>query len=317
VVARGNYDQRVDFMGDFSAAFNSMIEQLDARSKELMDNMEKLKKQSQSLSQMNVLLTSITAATSQMIIVASLEKHEVLYHNFAARDMVYDAFVEALFKNLPDANMAEGMNELPWEIGDQTFYYVVQYYPLEWMDQNSIAFLMTDISADKYRLQQLENVAYRDELTGLFNRFHGMNRLTEIRESRNPFTLCFIDLDNLKYINDQFGHKEGDFYIVTASRLLKSLSAIVARIGGDEFMAILPGITKEESEEKCSLLNDQLLKIVLDAEKPYTCSMSYGSVYCGANETMSVSEILSVADERMYTFKKSRKKARAIETAPH
>jgi diguanylate cyclase (GGDEF)-like protein len=231
--------------------------------------------------------------------------------------MVYDTFIEALFETLPQEDMTEGMNELPWEIDGQTYYYVVQYYPLEWMDQNSIAFLMTDISADKYRLQQLENVAYRDELTGLFNRFHGMNRLTEIREEKSPFTLCFIDLDNLKYINDTFGHKEGDFYIVTASRLLKGLSPIVARIGGDEFMAILPDVSKEDSEAKCALLNESLQQIVLDAEKPYSCSMSYGAVFCDSTEVMSVSEILSVADERMYTFKKSRKKARAVETAPH
>jgi PleD family two-component response regulator len=99
--------------------------------------------------------------------------------------------------------------------------------------------------ARQKREGQLENQSTTDELTGVDNRrgflIHGEQLLNVARRSGQPVAIVFVDLDRFKQINDTFGHAEGDRALVaTAAVLRRSLreTDIVARIGGDEFVAL-------------------------------------------------------------------------------
>jgi diguanylate cyclase (GGDEF)-like protein len=119
-------------------------------------------------------------------------------------------------------------------------------------------------------------------------------------------------MDNLKYINDKHGHSEGDEYIINVAKSLQKFSndAVVCRLGGDEFMLLVQDIKHDEAHIRmndiCTMIqNDEYLK-----GKEYFYSVSFGVIYVDENNTLTESEILSIADERMYEHKKARKRNR-------
>ena len=152
---------------------------------------------------------------------------------------------------------------------------------------------------------QLENHAFRDPLTGLFNRRYIMEILIIMAAEKKQFSLCFADLDNLKYINDKIGHAMGDSFIIDAGKQLETVfhSGIAARVGGDEFMILLPGMSEADAE-KCMESVCAALKDYGKREGGETRTvMSYGIVDIKEGNTLSVSRIMARADKKMYTMK--------------
>lgn len=146
-----------------------------------------------------------------------------------------------------------------------------------------------------------------DPLTQIGNRFAQNELLSKLT---GGYCLTFIDLDNFKTINDKFGHDEGDkFLIATANIMQKKLQGIgsIFRCGGDEFILVVNTQTQQLAE--LSLI--QISDIILEAEKELQQS---GWKYAGLSfgiassfETLSQSECLSLADKRMYDYKKANK----------
>ena len=87
----------------------------------------------------------------------------------------------------------------------------------------------------------LSDIAYRDALTGLFNRRYFLSGLAEAIDEKRPFSLCSMDMDGLKYVNDTLGHAAGDEYINGVVRLISASlrrDDLFARMGGDEFSVL-------------------------------------------------------------------------------
>ena len=128
-----------------------------------------------------------------------------------------------------------------------------------------------------------------------------------LREEQDT-TLCYLDLDGLKYVNDTFGHLEGDIYIQNFVELIKAnfrSEDTFARIGGDEFCLVLSGSIKE-------LIDLKMAEILKDFQTggyaEYQCSFSYGIVGIdGANNDLSYDDILHEADGIMYECKRRNK----------
>lgn len=114
--------------------------------------------------------------------------------------------------------------------------------------------------------------------------------------------MIYIDLDKLKTINDTYGHLAGDNYIINFSSIVienLGIDDIFARIGGDEFIVIMPKSnenTTKEFIEKISKIMDN------------TISFSYGIVEVSSENKMTVEEIINIADIRMYTNKQNNHK---------
>ena len=160
------------------------------------------------------------------------------------------------------------------------------------------------------RQKELENCAYRDVMTCTYNRFYGMQTLDEWLDGNKQFALIFVDLDNLKYVNDKYGHSEGDEYIIRAAKHLQLFSenSVVCRIGGDEYMVLAPDTDYDEAccrmeSIEYNIQNEEYLN-----GKDYYYSISHGIVVVEAGSGLSSSEVLSIADDRMYEHKRAKKK---------
>jgi diguanylate cyclase (GGDEF)-like protein len=179
---------------------------------------------------------------------------------------------------------------------------------LHWSGQNATAFLLNDVSTDIQLFKKLESHAYYDNLTLLHNRYYGMQLFHQWLEENREFILCFADLDNLKYVNDNFGHAEGDAYIKKAAHLLQFAfeDAVPCRLGGDEFMLLIPHCTVGEAVRLMEVLRVHLKNAHQD--KPYHSNISYGIVEVRADNLLPAGELLSMADEAMYLYKRTHKK---------
>jgi diguanylate cyclase (GGDEF)-like protein len=160
----------------------------------------------------------------------------------------------------------------------------------------------------------LETAAYYDNLTGLYNREYGMRLLSDLIMNRYRFVLSFADMDKLKYVNDKFGHLEGDRYINAVATILRGFSPSVAicRLGGDEFMLLDQGWTEEDATIKLEELRNQLIHRGTESDTPYEHSFSYGVIGADEYNELSASQLLAIVDERMYTYKQAHKMERKV-----
>lgn len=155
--------------------------------------------------------------------------------------------------------------------------------------------------------------AYTDELTSLNNRRfckEYMNALDADEKSR--YTIVSFDLNDLKKMNDQYGHVHGDLLIKKAAELIQetfSDSAVVGRIGGDEFIAVL---TTEDTKVVEALL-EQLKRRIEEANQSISdlnLSISYGYALRSEIQDNMTENVYKLSDERMYEYKKNYKKQR-------
>jgi len=161
---------------------------------------------------------------------------------------------------------------------------------------------------------QLEQLSLEDELTDLYNR-RGLDLLggsAVARAARDGSALCvlFMDLDGLKTINDGFGHAAGDFALVTAATILRDTvreTDIVGRIGGDEFAAVLVGVSALEAEELCERIR-RAASASAPGEHPLTVSIGVAALERGQPETLD--ELIAAADRAMYDGRRMRRRRR-------
>jgi diguanylate cyclase (GGDEF)-like protein len=158
-----------------------------------------------------------------------------------------------------------------------------------------------------------------DELTGLYNR-RRFFVLTEqylkvaIRTKKRSL-LLYIDMDDLKWINDSYGHHEGDHALIDLAGILKKTfreSDIIARIGGDEFVVLLES-TIENDEILITRLYENIKAYDDKGPRRYQLSISVGTAQFNPENPISIDELLSKADALMYAQKrkKSRKQSRS------
>ncbi|NLT58050.1 MAG: diguanylate cyclase [Clostridiales bacterium] len=314
-VAKGDYAQRIDFMGEFSEAFNTMVVQLEEQRSKLKAEVEISRQKTLALEQSNRLLANITAGIPQQLYVFNLQDRQLLYSNDAARQAAGDPrYVRALMQVL-DENPTPPDHGRPIEFSvepaeGEPRHYAVRAYSLEWDSQRARAFVVDDVSADRVYMKQLELRARQDTLTRLHNRFSGMDLLKHWLEERRAFCLVFVDLDSLKYVNDRHGHQEGDHYIVTAAHLLVDFMPGVeaCRLGGDEFMVLVPGAGAEQVATQLQRLNGRLKEALAPRGKSYVGHMSVGIVEVLPGQSPGAGEVLSLADERMYEDKRRNKR---------
>lgn len=161
---------------------------------------------------------------------------------------------------------------------------------------------------------ELERIVDRDTLTPLFNRRYFINELIKrkalLARHKVRTALLFVDVDELKTINDQYGHAAGDFALIEIARRLSDnvrSSDIVARIGGDEFALLLDHVSDSSMQQK----TDQLRIAISIEPADYNgvhlhLSASIGGIMITPEE--SESDLLARADREMYRIKSARGK---------
>jgi len=165
--------------------------------------------------------------------------------------------------------------------------------------------------------EELKKLAHYDTLTGAHNRGYGLELLQRqlklSKRDKSPLLLAYSDLDNLKDINDEFGHDEGDRAMVQVVKLFKSILRevdIITRMGGDEFLLIFLDSSLNEIPIIRKRLSKELARLNQVSKKPYKIGFSTGfSTYDPANP-QPIDELIRIADQNMYKEKKRKNKGR-------
>lgn len=168
-----------------------------------------------------------------------------------------------------------------------------------------------DITERKLAEEQLKIYATTDVMTGLLNRRAAFmileNKLNCCRKNRLSLSVSFIDLNNLKKVNDHFGHTEGNGMIIKAAQILKQNTRdtdVACRIGGDEFLLILPECNIEAAEKIMCRVNSMLDDYNMKRIKDYMISLSYGVEEYNEINNLTAEELVNKADEKMYNSKR-------------
>jgi diguanylate cyclase (GGDEF)-like protein/PAS domain S-box-containing protein len=158
---------------------------------------------------------------------------------------------------------------------------------------------------------ELAQLTLHDELTGLYNRrgFEelGHEAIEGAREVEADVCVLFTDLDGLKAINDGYGHAAGDQALITVANTLRDAvrsTDVVGRIGGDEFAAVLVGLSPSEVKRLC----ERVRGAIMACRSEYPLSASLGvATYC-AGKLERLDELLIMADRAMYEGRHSRRR---------
>lgn len=166
-----------------------------------------------------------------------------------------------------------------------------------------VVLVFRDFTEKKKKQDEIEYLSYHDQLTGLYNRRYYEELLMRIDTERNlPITLIMLDVNGLKLTNDAFGHKAGDEQLIAIADILKTecrSAEIVSRIGGDEFVILLP----QTDAENANVLIRRIKKIIDNENTNRTIlSVSIGyAVKKNASEKMN--DVFKEAEDAMYTNK--------------
>jgi len=169
--------------------------------------------------------------------------------------------------------------------------------------RKSVLSVATDVTTRRELEQKLIKLSFHDELTGLYNRRFYEEELLRLNTKRNyPLTLLMGDVNGLKIINDSFGHLSGDELLKTTAQVLRQVCRrddILVRLGGDEFMIILP---KTDSKET----NDLIVRIKKELEnhkvESIAISISFGQASI-TSEDQSIEKVFILAENAMYQNK--------------
>jgi diguanylate cyclase (GGDEF)-like protein/PAS domain S-box-containing protein/putative nucleotidyltransferase with HDIG domain len=160
-----------------------------------------------------------------------------------------------------------------------------------------------DITEKKQRQLEIEYLSYRDQLTGLYNRRFFEEELKRLDTPRNlPLSIAMVDVNGLKLANDAFGHESGDEMLIKIAEVMKRLCRaddIISRIGGDEFIVLLPKTDASETKK--------IAERISEGVKNETTAAIPLSVSCGFSVKVSadkdISAVIKKAEERMYVEK--------------
>lgn len=175
-----------------------------------------------------------------------------------------------------------------------------------------IALTMRDITARKDLEAQLERRAFRDSLTGLTNRARFLDRLEHAMERRKrtglPLCVIYVDVDDLKAVNDGLGHAAGDALLLAVAEVLRSTtrsSDTTGRLGGDEFAVILEDLDDPAQAEAVAERLAGALRLPVHmggGERIITASVGFAL----ADENTPADDLLRAADAAMYAAKAAR-----------
>mgnify|MGYP002619887839 FL=1 len=169
--------------------------------------------------------------------------------------------------------------------------------------EDTINKFISDVVTTMQDQEETKNIDY---LTGLPVRNVGQKRIASAMQKTNG-CLIFLDMDNLKKINDIYGHKAGDRALKSLGKLLLDIPIpkIACRMGGDEFLLFLPEANTEQAENTVSNVIEQFKESIKDDSETHFAALSAGMLTCTRNDTFA--DAYSKADKALYYVKQNGK----------
>ena len=238
-----------------------------------------------------------------------IRSQDLFKHEYLPSDRRWTMLVTVLYSNNVQYGLA--MFEMPYDYFNYLEYLTYQLSAAVKIQELIKTQNETLIQLNKINIA-LHNMSSLDQLTGALNRrgFYS-EAAKQFEQMTDRLIVLFVDLDGLKMINDNFGHSEGDIAIKAVADCLREVIGdvgIVGRVGGDEFVAMMPSIFDNMTDyvrNKCNEVMDQLNERL---KRPYKIAMSMGIFECKASEYKSIAEIIDKADYLLYVQKREKKK---------
>ena len=163
---------------------------------------------------------------------------------------------------------------------------------------------------------KLDSLSKSDALTGIMNRrgfyIAAQEQMIQFRENHQPMLFAYIDMNNLKIINDRYGHEEGDFSLKLIGQILLETvkgRGVAGRIGGDEYACVIGCVDGERAEQDfVEQITTRFASFNKTSDKAYNITVSVGTYRMNDSSDESLSDALSHADESLYEAKKHRVK---------
>nr|WP_275576967.1 sensor domain-containing diguanylate cyclase [Thalassobacillus pellis] len=222
--------------------------------------------------------------------------------------------IKERIKSILATGMKSGPNTHCFHKVDGTPFFVeIHAARVEYGGKFAVQTICRDITERKEQQDQLRILAYRDQLTEIYNRRFFFSKMQEeveqASEINREFAIVYLDFDNFKEINDTHGHFVGDETLIIITRRVKKIlrkEDVFARIGGDEFVILLPGANHGQVKRVAQRILDQVLKPVILNRESFHVTVSIG-VSLFPLHGSDGQELISYADKALYQAKGSGK----------
>ena len=261
-------------------------------------------------------LESVLDNVGSSIYVRDIETGVLLFANRSfkknfSREISENSLVDLFESNIPSRSRS-GNYEVNHRARGK--WYDVYYTRIKWVDGRPVSLCaLYDITEKKLYQRRIELQAYTDFLTGLYNRMCCEKDLAryvdEARQNNTHGALMYLDLDDFKHINDSLGHQYGDILLQDISKAISRIEGIgnsCYRMGGDEFVIIVPPDSFDRLDKIMEEIKDAFATPWYLKDSDYYCTMSMGIVKF-PDHGDSVSELIRKSDVAMYEAKKSGK----------
>lgn len=340
-IARGDYTQRIDFMGEFSEAFNAMVALLAERERTLTDEIARREQAEADLQRERDLLVAGPVVTFRWDV--SDEAHvqyvspNISAYGYAPEEftsgrrsyasIVHPADLEWISEDDHDKSRAgleswmqeyrlmDARGDVHWirdfthavrEQGDAVTAY--EGYVIDITPQKAAE------AALRQREEQLRMLSLTDELTGLYNRRGllalGEHTLRVARRHGSGLGVIYVDVDGLRTVNERFGHAHGDEALRTVAGLIRAAvreSDVAGRVAGDEFVILLEDGPAVTADVAARLLR-RAARLREAADRPFRVSLGVGSADWEPGDEATLQELIERACRRMHDDKRVRQR---------
>ena len=270
--------------------------------------------QKNSLASSYASLETILDNVGSAVYVRDLETNKVLFANSSLRHTFEAELKTGTLDALLDQGISgeKGIAEIFH--GTKERWYDLYYTQMKWVNGSAVLLCaLYDITDKKIYQRKIEQQAYTDFLTGLYNRMcceRDLAKYVDIANTTNQKgALLYLDLDDFKHINDGLGHQYGDVLLKAISHSLQRINGIentCYRMGGDEFVIIIPPDYYAKFEYVISSIKEIFMKPWFLKDADYYCTMSMGIVEFPDAGT-AVHDLIKKADIAMYEAKRGGK----------
>ncbi len=255
----------------------------------------------------DVLFTPVVFMVYTILLVTVLSAILFILFNRIVKDIYMLRHMAYKFKELDFSDIQKLSDHLRKEkTRDEMFYLKRSILTMA----QELESLINQLQGEK---EKLEEIAYTDPLTGLYNRrffFEEAKKLYELAKRHNePFSIIMMDVDNFKRVNDEYGHDVGDMVLKKLAEVIKNsvrASDIAARFGGEEFIIALPKTDEEGAVLVAERIRQEFKKskVVVDSLEVRTTVSVGVSTYRG---DQTLDQLIKEADEALYRAKKTGK----------
>ena len=285
------------------------------KTKELQDANNELKKAFETIKRLEKNYRTALESNMDALVILDYNK-EIFYLNSAAKRLFGKNYKDSILEIADFDTTKNSVKEVLINCANgNKIIGEVCISETDWEGKDAYLFSVRDITEKVELREKLKIQSVTDELTALYNRRGFFNlaeyKLNFAKRNKRGMLLFFIDIDGMKYINDNLSHHEGDLTLEGASTILRETfndQDVIARIGGDEFAVLSINTEKEDIQKLTAKLLDKQKEFNNTKKYPFNISMSVGAAYFHPDSLTTINELMSKADRLMYENKKQKAK---------